>query len=164
VVLSFPTRLSSDLVLFILKKTIKFLWPVLLLFLALGFMTKFKHLNVSTDMKRYEIQSYVEAAENGEDLKETQQVQREGGDQEESAAGDDEEVDEQYTGLAVDDTESDEEEQEKEQEDSADETDYAITSDESTVTVHDKDGNTVFETSIEDWEEHREEYYKEYHL
>src|SRR5699024_4061153 len=37
-------------VLFILKKTIKFLWPVLLLFLALGFMTKFKHLNVSTDM------------------------------------------------------------------------------------------------------------------
>lgn len=147
-----------------MKKIIKFLWPVLLLFLALGFMTKFKHLNVSTDMKRYEIQSYVEAAENGEDLKETQQVQREGGDQEESAAGDDEEVDEQYTGPAEDDTESDEEEQEKEQEDSTDETDYAITSDESTVTVHDKDGNTVFETSIEDWEEHREEYYKEYHL
>lgn len=135
---------------------------MLLLFLALGFMTQFKHLNVSTDMKRYEIQSYVEASENGEDLKDMQKVQREDGDQEGSVAEDDEEANEHYAGPEDESTEKDEEAEEDE--DISNETGYAITSDESTVTVHDEEGNTVFETSMKDWEEHRDEYYKKYQL
>lgn len=154
-----------------MKKTINFLWPVLLLFLALGFMTQFKHLNVSTDMKRYEIQSYVEASQNGEDLEDTMKVQREDGDQEQSADEndqdesentEDQETEESYAGPENEAT--NDEEKDEEEDDSSSETDYAITSDETTVTVHDADGNTVFETSVEDWEEHREEYYKEYKL
>lgn len=153
-----------------MKKIINFLWPVLLLFLALGFMTQFKHLNVSTDMKRYEIQSYVEASQNGEDLEDTMKVQREDGDQEQSADEneqdkmDEEDADEHYAGPENEETDEEEEDEEEDEDESSSETDYAITSDETTVTVHDADGNTVFETSLEDWEEHREEYYKEYKL
>lgn len=49
-----------------MKRVITVVWPFLLLVLALTFMTKYKQLDDLSDTERYEIRTYVEAAEENE--------------------------------------------------------------------------------------------------
>lgn len=48
-----------------MKKVLSGMTPILLLVLALTFMTNYKQLDDLSDSERYQIRSYVEAAENG---------------------------------------------------------------------------------------------------
>lgn len=46
-----------------MKRLIRGIVPILLLVLALTFMTKYKQVNDLTDSEKYEVRTYVEAAE-----------------------------------------------------------------------------------------------------
>lgn len=125
-----------------MKRVITGLLPFLLLVLALTFMTQYKQWDDLSDSERYEIRSYVEAAETDSSETEsgsasTQEEHPESNVASSSVANDDD-VDPNKT--------------------------YAVTNDEDTVTVYDNDGNAVFETSMEDWEENRDDYYAKYRL
>lgn len=120
-----------------MKRLIQGILPLLLLVLALTFMTEFKQLNDLTDSEKYEIRSFVEAAESN-------------GDKEEQPDGRAASTTIEEVGDAGDDVEPNKT--------------YAITSDDETVTVYDDEGNVVFQATITDWEENREIYYAKYGL
>ena len=60
-----------------MKKVISGITPILLLVLALTFMTNYKQLDDLSDSERYQIRSYVEAAEDEAAESESASVQEE---------------------------------------------------------------------------------------
>lgn len=123
-----------------MKRFIQGILPFLLLVLALTFMTEFKQLNDLTDSEKYEVRSFVEAAEANDD----QEKQLDSS----VVSSSTEEVGEaRDAGDAVDPNKT-----------------YAITSDDEMVTVYDNEGNVVFQATLTDWEENREAYYEKYRL
>lgn len=128
-----------------MKRVISFVWPFLLLFLALGFMSQYKQLDNLSDSERYEVKTFVEAAEARDSTDDEESAENAESDQESVS------VSSSNVGQAneenIDPNKS-----------------YAITSDEEVVTVYDDEGNPVFETTMIDWEEHREDYYEKYQL
>lgn len=98
-------------------------------------MTKFKHLDDLTDSEKYDIRTFVEAAESKKDKQEQLESSYSSSNMVEN---EDPIVDPNIT--------------------------YAITSDDETVTVYDDKGNPVFHTTMADWEENREYYYETYRL
>lgn len=120
-----------------MKRLIQGILPFLVLVIALTFMTEFKQLNNLTDSEKYEVRSFVEAAEANDDQEEQPDSS--------VASATMEKVED--AGVAVDPNKT-----------------YAITSDDETVTVYDNEGNAVFQATIADWEENRETYYEKYRL
>lgn len=118
------------------KKIFKGILPFLLLFLAMTFMTKFKQWEDLTDMERYAINDLVEAAD-------------------EPIAANEKKPE---TNIANSNVDVDDDEQPADPN-----TEYAITSDDETVWVH-GNGDIVFETSIQDWEENWDYYHEKYRL
>src|SRR5690625_3827917 len=98
-------------------------------------MTRCKQLNNLTDSEKYEVRSFVAAAEANDDQEEQRNSSVASSDMQEEV------------GDAVDPNKT-----------------YAITSDDETVTVYDNEGNAVFQATIADWEENRETYYEKYRL
>lgn len=129
-----------------MKRIISFVWPFLLLFLALGFMSQYKQLDELSDAERYEVKTFVDAAE-----------ARDSNDNEDSE-DDREDGDKQSESVASSNGEQSIEENKDPNKS------YAVTSDDQMVTVYDDDGTPVFETTTIDWEEHREDYYEKYQL
>lgn len=123
-----------------MKKIVKGILPFLFLIFALTFMTKYKTLEDLTDIEQYDIRSFIEA-------KESQAVVNEKIPDKDIAHLDVEESKLDDNSPPVDPN-----------------MDYAITSDEKTVTVYDDNGNAVFETSLTNWEENRDYYYEKYRL
>ncbi|MFD1068029.1 hypothetical protein [Oceanobacillus locisalsi] len=131
-----------------MKKLITGVVPILLLVLALTFMTSYKQWDDLSDTERYQIQNYVEAAETEPETESTASDNNDANAQEEEqpesdvASSNIEEVD-------VNPNES-----------------YAVTEDnvEQTVTVHDQNGNSVFEAPKEKWEANQAAYYEKFNL
>jgi len=116
------------------KRIVTGILPVLLLVLALTFMTNYKSVEDLTDMEEYEIDNFVEAAEPDEPASSSQEQP----DRNVANASVD-------SGNDVDPNKT-----------------YDFTSDGKTVTVYDNEGNAVLETSMTDWENNREAYYEKY--
>lgn len=135
-----------------MKKTISIIWPFLLLFLSIGFMTQNKHLNYLSAVEKNDIQFYVHKAEaSSKQDKKSNNDKSNNGDEDNDNDEDDEE--------SKDKKKNTPKKHEKE-----DKTSYAITSDDQSVTVHKDDGTPVFHTSRSDWENHRDSYYAKYSL
>src|SRR5690625_3779178 len=117
-----------------MKRIVTGILPVLLLVLALTFMTNYKSVEDLTDMEEYEIDNFVEAAEPDEPASSSQEQP----DRNVANASVD-------SGNDVDPNKT-----------------YDFTSDGKTVTVYDNEGNAVLETSMTDWENNREAYYEKY--
>ncbi|WP_152658467.1 hypothetical protein [Oceanobacillus sp. CFH 90083] len=122
-----------------MKKVITGVMPVLLLVLALTFMTSYKQWDDLSDTERYQIRSYVEAAESAET--ESAGVQEEEQPKSEVASASIEEIevdpDVNYS--------------------------MRITKDEETVIVR-GDNGFVRHFSMEDWKENQADYYAKFDL
>src|SRR5699024_7885876 len=109
-----------------------------------------------SDVEHYEIQNYVNAAQDTSEDNRNEDRARDTINSSEAVASAETENTSPDTSFAA--TSDDETE-------NADaNTTYAITSDNETVTVYDNDGNSVFETSLDDWETNRDAYYAKYDL
>lgn len=102
-------------------------------------MTQYKQLNDLTDTEKYEIRTFVEAAES-DDGKDKENKQDNSIASSNIDAAEDKEV-------VVDPNMT-----------------YQITDDGKTVTVHDDKGNPVFQARMEHWQENIEYYYEKYRL
>ncbi|WP_080873599.1 hypothetical protein [Oceanobacillus timonensis] len=134
-----------------MKKVITGITPVLLLVLALTFMSNYKQWDDLSDTERYQIQNYVEAAEtetaesdtaNANDNADANAQEEEQPDSD-VASSNSEDIDD----VAVDPNET-----------------YQIAPDEGNIGVYDNNGNAVFKVSKEDWEENIETYYEKFNL
>ena len=124
-----------------MKRFIHGIPPILLLIVALTFMTQYKQLNDLTDTEKYEIRTFVEAAES-DDGKDKEKKQDNSIASSIIDAAEDKEV-------VVDPNMTYQ---------------ITVTDDEKFVNVHDDDGDIVFQARMEHWQENIEYYYEKYRL
>ena len=102
-------------------------------------MTQYKQLNDLTDTEKYEIRTFVEAAESNDGKDKEKKQDNSIASSNIDAAED--------KGVVVDPNMT-----------------YQITDDGETVTVHDDNGDPVFQARMEHWQENIEYYYEKYRL
>lgn len=103
-------------------------------------MTNYKQWDDLSDTERYAIQNYVEAAED------------ESAEESGSADVQEEELDSDVASSNIEEINIDPNKK------------YAHTDDNKNVTVYDDEGNLVYETSMEDWQENQNAYYAKFGL
>lgn len=122
-------------------KVVKSVFPFVLLFGAMFFMTQYKQLETLSATEAYQIDVFQQEAE--------------------AAA---EEQSEPLTASAETSAGMESVQSEQPQTEAAVENDYAVTSDGSIVRVYNNSGEQVYQTTLTDWEQNREQYYEKYKL
>lgn len=122
-------------------KVVKSVFPFVLLIGAMFFMTEYKQLETLSASEAYQIDVFQQEAE--------------------AAA---EEQTESLTASAETSAGMESVQTEQPKTETAEENNFAVTSDGSIVRVYNDSGDQVYQTTLTDWEQNREQYYEKYKL